>query len=402
MKTIIYTLIFLAFASMTNAQWVQMSNGMGTDTVVGSLASIGNNIFAGTLSNGVYLSTNYGESWNQTTLSSYIESLTTLGNNIFAGTALGGVYISTNNGTTWSQTSLGNLDVLGLTTLETNIFAGIALGGAYLSTNNGTTWTYCGLNGQSVYTFAKLNNNLFAGRKIDGVYLSTNNGTSWTQTSLNNRTVHSLATLGNNIFAGSDSGVYLSTNNGTSWTRTSLNNQYIFSLSIIGTTIFAGATYGGFYFSTNNGTNWIQKNEGFTPTTNVNALQITNSYIFAGTFGKSVWRRPLSEIIGIQPISNEVPNRFSLSQNYPNPFNPTTKIRFSIPLSRGLSEGRGVLTQLIIYDILGREVATLVNEQLNPGTYEVDFDGSSYTSGLYFYKLSTESYTETKKMVLLK
>ena len=107
---------------------------------------------------------------------------------------------------------------------------------------------------------------------------------------------------------------------------------------------------------------------------------------------------------GIHQISNEIPNSYILFQNYPNPFNPTTKISFSIPLSRGVSAdgGRGVLVKLKIFDILGREVSTLVNESLKPGTYEVEFDGSSFASGVYFYSLITNEFTETKKLILLK
>ena len=111
-----------------------------------------------------------------------------------------------------------------------------------------------------------------------------------------------------------------------------------------------------------------------------------------------------SQPIGIQPISSETPNQFSLSQNYPNPFNPTTKIKFSIPTLLNPPErgkfGREV--SLIVYDMLGKEVATLVNEQLKPGTYEVDFDGSNYASGIYFYKLVAGEFAETKRMVLIK
>jgi hypothetical protein len=112
---------------------------------------------------------------------------------------------------------------------------------------------------------------------------------------------------------------------------------------------------------------------------------------------------------GLIPIENQrksVPKSFSLYQNCPNPFNPVTKIKFEIPLLRGVSEGRGVLTRLIIYDILGKEIATPVNQQLNPGTYEVGWDGTNYPSGVYFYKLSATGgagdFADTKKMVLIK
>ena len=110
-----------------------------------------------------------------------------------------------------------------------------------------------------------------------------------------------------------------------------------------------------------------------------------------------------SQIVGIISNNNQLPNRYNLYQNYPNPFNPTTKIRFSIPLIkgglRGLSDG---VVLLKIYDILGREITTIVNQQLKPGSYEVEWDGSKYASGIYIYRLETENFTDTKKMILLK
>jgi len=98
--------------------------------------------------------------------------------------------------------------------------------------------------------------------------------------------------------------------------------------------------------------------------------------------------------IGITPISSEVPKGFQLMQNYPNPFNPSTKIKFQIAKTGD--------TKIIVYDILGKEVVTLVSQQLAPGTYEVDFDGSALSSGVYFYVLKTESFTATKKLMLIK
>ncbi len=104
--------------------------------------------------------------------------------------------------------------------------------------------------------------------------------------------------------------------------------------------------------------------------------------------------------IGIEPISSEIPQIYELLQNYPNPFNPVTKLRFSIPLSRGVAEGRGVF--LKVFDILGKEIAVLVNENLKPGTYEIEWDASSIPSGVYFYSLITSEFTQTKKMVVIK
>jgi hypothetical protein len=105
-----------------------------------------------------------------------------------------------------------------------------------------------------------------------------------------------------------------------------------------------------------------------------------------------------SFLVGVTQISSEIPKTFSLYQNYPNPFNPVTKIKFSIPPLKG---ARG-MTSLIVYDALGQVEVVLVNEQLNPGTYETEWDASTYPSGVYFYKLEAGSFSETKKMVLIK
>ena len=99
-------------------------------------------------------------------------------------------------------------------------------------------------------------------------------------------------------------------------------------------------------------------------------------------------------IIGVNQISSKVPEIFKLYQNYPNPFNPVTKIKFEIPSSS--------YTRMIIYDILGREVTKLVNEKLNSGSYEVVWNASGYPSGVYFYRLVAEDFSETKRMILLK
>ncbi len=106
--------------------------------------------------------------------------------------------------------------------------------------------------------------------------------------------------------------------------------------------------------------------------------------------------------IGIRKLNKNFPSVFKLYQNYPNPFNPTTKIKFEIPSLPLMKGAGGMNVRLIIYDLLGREVATLVNEQLKPGTYEVEWNGSNYASGVYFYKLIAGDFTETKKMVLMK
>ena len=98
--------------------------------------------------------------------------------------------------------------------------------------------------------------------------------------------------------------------------------------------------------------------------------------------------------VSIQPVSNQIPALFKLNQNYPNPFNPSTEISFDIPKSS--------FVKLIIYDAAGREIELLANEDLKAGSYSVNWDASSYSSGVYFYKLIAGEFSETKKMVLIK
>ncbi len=98
--------------------------------------------------------------------------------------------------------------------------------------------------------------------------------------------------------------------------------------------------------------------------------------------------------VGIQQISGEVPSKFELNQNYPNPFNPVTNIKFSIPKAGSV--------KLVVFDVSGREVAELVDEQLSAGIYNYDFNASHLSSGVYFYKLITSEFTEVKKMILVK
>ncbi len=108
------------------------------------------------------------------------------------------------------------------------------------------------------------------------------------------------------------------------------------------------------------------------------------------------WQYSNVSVIGIEPISNNIPYEYKLEQNYPNPFNPTTKIKFAIS---GTSVAQ---TFLSVYDLTGREVTVLVNGQLQPGSYEIEFDGGNLPSGVYFYQLSSGSFKETRKMLMIK
>jgi len=198
---------------------------------------------------------------------------------------------------------------------------------------------------------------------------------------------------------------------GLSWSTISTDTYlgYLEFLFLPNTNLAFICAYNQIRVSTNNGVNWDLR-------VTYNSADSVNLGLIDAYDSNSVWLacnkgRLLKyniNYIGIEPAgSGEVPQAFSLSQNYPNPFNPVTKIKFDIPVP--LSFGEGLVrkdsfggVRLIIYDILGREAAILVNESLMPGVYEVEFDGSNFSSGVYYYQLTTIGFTTTKKMILLR
>lgn len=385
------------------SQWIQVSNGIG-NILAGTLTADGTNMFAGGTSAGVYYTSNSGANWVQTSLNSQLVfALINSGSNVLAGTFNGGTFRSTDNGASWNQVTMGsNMTVWAYCYSGSNVFAGtfcpiVANMGVYKSTDNGLTWSLAGVNNREVRSITSEGNYIYAGTIDSGVFVSSNSGTNWIKSSLNNRNVRSLAANGNFVYAGimNSQGLFLSTDNGDTWVQSSLNNRDCQALTFQGSTVLTGTALHGVYVSNDNGTNWEQKNEGLGHLS-VSALIIHNGYVYAGTSGGGVYRRAISELLSIQPVSNQIPSSYSLSQNYPNPFNPATKIRFDIS---GTSAAQ---TFLSVYDLLGREVAVLVNEKLTPGEYEVDFDGSNLPSGVYYCKLKAGDFVETRKMVLVK
>lgn len=393
-----YIILYFLLPATCFSQWISLHSPQFSEITV-----TGNNIFGSEADLGIYLSTNNGVNWSLTSLNTPgFNKISAEGTNIFVGTeqtaGLRGVYRSTNSGINWSKVlSISEIySVRAITINGNNIYASTGWK-IYRSINNGNNWTEA-LNSFFTYSIAvsPINpNTIFAAAEAGGVYISTNNGINWTQTSLGNINTLSVKASGSNIFAGTDAGVFLSTNNGSTWNPTSLDTRrYVSSLTISGANIFAGTDY-GVYFSSNNGAVWFQKNQGLAGNISDGPhLCSTENFIFATNEGTSSFRRDLSEIININQISTVIPKGFSLSQNYPNPFNPATKINFSLPYSSNVI--------LKVFDITGKEIALLINEIFNSGTYEYFFNAESFSSGIYFYRLDAENFSETKRMMLIK
>jgi len=206
-----------------------------------------------------------------------------------------------------------------------------------------------------------------------------------------------------------------SSDGGISWgsdTRLTTNNAYEEhpSVSISGSAIHA------IWMDQRNGPLEVyykrSLNEGITWESDIRlTISAVNSNLpsvaFSGSFVHVVWqdqrdgnfevyykRNPTGNLVGLIHTNFEIPNSFSLLQNFPNPFNPVTNIEFTLPKQGSV--------ELIIYNSLGKQVAVLVNGNLNAGRYSADWDATHYPSGVYFYTLKAESYTETKKMILIK
>jgi hypothetical protein len=201
------------------------------------------------------------------------------------------------------------------------------------------------------------------------------------------------------VAVGSGGRIYKSTDIGATWqqkssgTTNTLRSIYFLSLD----SGLAVGDNGTVRLTTNGGETWFTDPFFNSPSTrNYSSVSCvhkeTNTYYAMSDSIFYVSDDPI--IAGINNISSEIPNDFSLSQNYPNPFNPTTKFKFKLP-SKGF-------VKLIVFDMLGKEIETLVNEDLNAGTYEYQWNGINLPTGVYFYRLITDSYSETRKMVMIK
>lgn len=151
----------------------------------------------------------------------------------------------------------------------------------------------------------------------------------------------------------------------------------------------------GMYISFDTGQTWEVLGEGL-PVLPIGDIKIhpTENFLVAGTYGRSMYKIDLNLVTDAANDLPQIVNKFSLSQNYPNPFNPTTKISWQSPV--------GSHQIIKVYDITGKEIMTLVDEYKSAGKYEINFDASSLSSGVYLYKLTAGKYSDTKKMVVLK
>jgi hypothetical protein len=388
---------------LTNG-WIQKNWPAGNSFF--NLSSSNNKVFARTWDsfNGgsTFLATDDSTNWTQiSSADSSIDilSIIKLDSKILAGT-WNGLFQSTDNGTTWDAfTATGipaDAAIWSIVMINNTLFAGTT-GGVYKSTDEGNTWTSISSGiaaSAQITSITAIGDNIFAGSTNNGVFKSTDNGTSWVtaNSNLTDKHISQLVVLRYKLFAVTLKGVFISNDIGTSWLADSSNLKNVNCLLAANYNLIAGTDNNGAYISSDKGKTWTSFSSGMPANSRIWSMVVSNDSIYAGT-SSGIWVTG-SPIEVYDEIKTSEPLTFTLKQNYPNPFNSSTNISFNIPYKSFVS--------LKIYDRLGREVATLCSEEIPAGYYTRKWNAANVSSGIYFYRLQTGTFTETKKLILLR
>ena len=410
-----------------------------------------NKIYVCFESYGILSSANFGNTWTLNVLTTadisntQVRGILCLGSDIFISSYGGKMYYSKDDGTTWTDIT-GNMvcgnsydmveaeqyvfvttdnglyrtkkDTInwvpvnnGLQVLpcgaiiyqDNKLYLGTRYGGMYTSTNFGESWNYIGLNGLIVLTIVKYGNYIFAGTHENEICYTTDEGATWQKTGNFVGRVNRVLVKNGYLFAGTYyDGIHRCVIGEFNWTRLGDNPTFFpFTLYMANYNeyIVVGTLEHGILISNDNGNSFYQLNNGYPFNTSVCSFNYNNNYLFSGTLN-GFYRQPVvSNLMAITEVEEEnnnevIPSAYALHQNFPNPFNPSTTISFSIPNTEFVT--------LKIYDSVGKEVETLVNENLPAGSYNKQFNATNLASGVYFYRLQAGSYYQTNKMILMK
>ena len=398
--------------NFSSAQWTQINTGLGSLKITG-VARVGTTIYAGTSDKGVFSSIDNGNSWTVYSGNSTLPSLTING---LEGDINGlGMFIYTQNGMALLQPplalyvppfnqTLSNKDVFlyrQYTTPTSRRIIGTKNAGLFFSEDNATyVWT----EGSGLPAGASKNIRGFISQDItvlailgteNGAFQSTDRGNTWTAA---NTGLSGNALKINNMYS-----VFALTSNGLYFTSPTVFTGWTTAITTGDFRACASDLISGkYYFFGDHVGNSVDLNTSQIaniPLGGISGGIITsallyNNYVFVGTETGGIFKAAIAGLVTGVHERNELPNEFTLSQNYPNPFNPTTTISFSLPSKSYVS--------LKIFDALGREVALLVSEEMSTGTYSRQWNAKSLPSGVYFYRLQSGSFTDTKKLVLLR
>jgi photosystem II stability/assembly factor-like uncharacterized protein len=389
-------------------RWISMNNGLVPVMIWSMCTDAEGRVFVGTAGRGVYMSTDRGEMWEIRTNGYDVQYSAALYASsrcgaLFADGSGRGVYRSFDCGSTWQR--VGSFSQV-RSIYESS--AGILYAGCFdtlfESSDCGETWSVTSAFTHCSEIFSILANNngdLFLATR-DGLLRSQDKGQHWTKSANVTPGIFGLRSLARNskgtLFAGTD-GVFRSTDEGASWQQT-LAGVESAELAVDGNDCIYAATLTGVYRSTDAGDSWAEFNSGFVNhggAVTVIAYDSVSGHVYAVQDSGGVARTINPAYIRISngiALNHLPPAAFVLDQNYPNPFNPSTTIRYAVP-------HRSHVT-LVVYNTLGQQVATLVNEDQEAGYREVKFDAQDLSSGVYFYRLKAADFVATKKLLILR
>jgi photosystem II stability/assembly factor-like uncharacterized protein len=366
--------------------------------------------YLGGWSNKIRKTTNGGLNWIETLLpfSTYVEGIyftdVNTGYGVGGNSGKGVIFKTTNAGVNWVRT-----DSMGSGTHRSVLFinssTGFVLGDQgeiWRTSNNGSNWIQYNSGVQyRLYSICfpdDITGYACGGDLPSKVIKTTNSGLNWVDVYSAPSTQMFKIKFANNLTGYvCGTGIRKTTDGGSTWTQIFPRSPVprVMDIWLVNSSLlYVSVQYGKFYKSTDAGNTWnfaylpmnyfsstlyfLDQNTGFLLSDQGTLLRTTNG----------------GGPVGVNNINTEIPKEFSLSQNYPNPFNPSTTIEFDIPEKSFVS--------LFLYDVTGRLVEVLANELMSPGRYRVSWNGTNYSSGVYFYTLKTESFQQTKRMVLVK
>lgn len=364
-------------------------------------------ILVGTWGGAIYMSNSQGTDFaqiNEGMNVGFIWALLVKDGYYFAGTEQG---VFRYDGSSWTLVGLDGMDVRSLVNVNGKIYAGVWGGGIYVSSNNGADWaalnsdmiSWAAVQDITAHITVDFNVELFVATLGNGVCFSPDGGASWTKLDLGYNFVWSIAsTSTGTLFAGTyGDGLYTSDDDGSSWTKVAgVNAHYVYDITVdANDNVYISTLNGGIYTSNDGGSSFNSAGMGGYGTSSVLAFGSSESNsVYVGTNDGSIYRQTKNNGITSAGTEEEVVKEFALDQNYPNPFNPTTTIQFAIPKAGEY--------KVVVYNILGEQVAELLNTQLQPGVHSVEFSANNLASGIYIYQLIGNDVNFTKKMILMK
>ncbi len=408
----------LIMASTYHGQTIgtKINTPFGTIRTISVLAD--DRIFAGTQSDGLFYSPDYGVTWINLTFPQNETGRVYKTNtgDLYVAAGMKGIYRNKNEAGVWDyvgfqdvkmgdmfESAIGNL-IIHVSSYNSAVYSSVYT--FYLSKDNGMSWKYIPsqFSESLALCFAKQpSGEIFIGT-TKGVYKSTT-GEYWTY--CHPGSIYSIAIRSDGmIYIGLENELRTSSDDGANW------SVFTFTQSPFEIEQIFRDTHDNMYVETSNiSTSFLYKNSKSSNTWNlIGELNGHNGNSFANNMrinslgdifyldSGSLYKISRT-ITAVHAEENIIPQQSTLYQNYPNPFNPTTTLKFAIPVGTMWGD---VPTTLKVYDVLGREVVTLVNEEKAPGNYEVKFDGTNLASGVYFCQLQAGGFVDTKKIMLLK